>query len=104
MVSEPFYLDQKVILTRPEIRAAYERMLQERGATWGKLEVQSIKVQTARELQGTGYDLSKDRVFGSLNLTLDDYVAIVTFEGHSDRTRVVVRRVGDGYEIAGFWD
>ena len=106
VASEPFYFDQKVILTKPELRTAYEAARQKQGPGWRELEIQSIKIQTARELQGSGYDLSNDRIFTSLNLTLDDYTAIVTakYGGHSQGMLVVVRRVGDDYEIAGLWD
>ena len=106
VASEPFYFDQKVILTKSELRTAYEAASQKQGAGWRELEIQSIKIQTARELQGSGYDVSNDRIFTSLNLTLDDYTAIVTanYRGHSQGMLVVVRRVGDDYEIAGLWD
>jgi len=103
---EPFYFDHRVILTKPDLRHAYETLHREKGATWRELEVQSIKVKKARELQGSGYDLSKDRVYRDLNLTLDDYVAIVTlkYHGHPQTIRVVVRGVGDRYKVAGLWD
>jgi hypothetical protein len=106
LASVPFYFDQKVILTKPELRTAYQSLLQEKGATWREMEIQSIKVKTARELQGSGYDLSKDRIFAGLNLTQDDYTAVVTakYKGRSESMIVVVRRVGSGYEIAGTWD
>jgi len=106
VAGEPFYFDQKVILTKPELRTAYEALLREKGPVWREMEIQSIKIKTARELQGSGYDLSKDRIFGSLNLTLNDYTAIVTakYRGQSGSMLVVVRRVGDDYEIAGLWD
>jgi hypothetical protein len=106
VASEPFYFDQKIILTKPELRSEYESLRKIKGEEWPMLAIQSIKVQTARELQNTGHDLSKDRVFGSLNLTLDDYAVIVTTK-RDERVEgmlVVVRRVGDGFEIAGTWD
>ena len=42
MASEPFYFDQKVILTKQELRAEYERLRGQKAASWGKLQVQSI--------------------------------------------------------------
>ena len=73
---------------------------------WRKIEILGIKVQTARELQQTGYDLSKDRVFGSMNLSLDDYAVTVKsrFENRTGGMLVVVRRKGNKFEIAGMWD
>jgi hypothetical protein len=106
LASEPFYFDQKVVLTKTDLRSAYESLRREKGDTWRKLEVQSIKVQTARELQSSGHDLSKDRIFGSLNLTLDAYTAAVSikYQGRTEGMLVVVRRAGDRYEVVGVWD
>jgi hypothetical protein len=104
--SEPFYFDRRVILTKPDLRRAYETLYRQKGAAWREAEVQSIKVRKARELQGSGYDLSRDRVFRDLNLTLDDYVAIVTtkYHGQPQTLRINVRRTGDHYKVAGCWD
>lgn len=104
LASEPFYFDRKVILTKPELRAALdESRKKERGGTRSAPEIESIKVHTARELQGSGHDLSKDRIFRSLNLTLDAYVALITARG-GEGMIVVVRQVGDRYEVVGVWD
>jgi hypothetical protein len=103
---EPFYFDHRVILTKPDLRRAYETQRMQKGGVWRESEVQSIKVKKARELQGSGYDLSRDRVFRDLNLTLDDYVATVTlkYHGHSESLRIVVRQAGDRFQVAGLWD
>lgn len=106
LASEPFYFDNKLVLTRAEHQAKYEQLRQDNGAVLGKIEIQRIVVLTIRELQGTGYDLTRDRIFNSLYLTLDDYAAVVTArsKGRSDEMLVAVRRSGDGYEIVGMWD
>lgn len=105
LASVPFYFDQRVILTKPELRLAFDSLKQQKQTTWQKLQVIRIKVSTARELQAQGRDLSKDRIFGSLNLTLDDYaVEIVSrYEGRDEGLLVVVRR-GPPLEIVGLWD
>jgi hypothetical protein len=105
LVSEPFYFDQRIILTKPALRAAYDSLKMEKGSTWHELQVTRIKVMTAKELQDTGYDLSRDRVFRSLNLTLDDYAVQVflSSQGREEGLLVVVRR-GPPLQIVGTWD
>jgi hypothetical protein len=103
--SEPFYFDQKIILTRPALRVAFESLKQEKGSEWRDLQVNRIKVMTAGELQATGFDLSHDRIFGNLNLTLDDYAVQVflQYHGREEGMLVVVRR-GSPLRIVGLWD
>ncbi len=100
--SEPFYLGKKVLLTKADLRKEYEAERQIKGASWLTMEIQGMTVKTVREFQGTQYDLSKDRTFNDINLSLDDSAAVV-------RTKlgamiIPVRRAGDGYEILGLWD
>ena len=106
--SEPYYFDNKLILTKAEHQAEYERLRHDKGAVWANIEIKHIVVLTLRELQESGHDLTRDRIFSSLYLTLDDYAAVITAvrsKGRSDEKMIVaVRRAGDGYEIAGMWD
>ncbi|HSB12094.1 MAG TPA: hypothetical protein VLM38_21590 [Blastocatellia bacterium] len=104
--SEPFYFDQKVILTKPNLRSEYKRLWEEKGESWRGSEVQSIKVKTAREWQAGGWDPSRDRIFRNLNLTLDDYAVSVSIKQgqRAEGMLVAVRRIGSRYEVAGLWD
>jgi hypothetical protein len=104
--SEPFYFDQKVILTKNDLRKAYEDLFREKGHRWRTLEVLRIKVQIARELQEQGYDLTKDRIFKSLNLSLDDYAVRVGFryQGREEGMLMMVRKTANGFEVVGAWD
>jgi len=100
--SEPFYFDNQVILTHAKLRTAYEELKAQKGERWKPLQVASIRVQTAGELAAQGQDLSKDRVFGSLNLTSNDFA--VTVGIGNEYALVVVRRLPTGFEIVGTWD
>jgi hypothetical protein len=104
--SEPFYFDQKIILSRAELKQMYLEMLKQKGDTWKEIEIARIRVETARELQGSGYDLNKDRIFGNLNLTLDDYAVTVRarMRGREEGMILMVRKGSGGYEVVGMWD
>jgi hypothetical protein len=104
--SEPFYFDQKVILSRAEIKQMYLGLMKEKGEIWKELEISRIKVETARELQASGYDLDKDRIFGNLNLTLEDYAVTVRarLRGREEGMVLMVRKGAGGYEVVGIWD
>lgn len=104
--SEPFFFDHNLVLTKSELRSDYLKLRKEKGHIWTNLKVSSIKVQTAGELKDQGHDLSKDRIFRSLNLTLDDYAVSVTVDLDGDREGMllVVRQMADSFEIVGLWD
>lgn len=106
LASEPFFFDHNLALTKSELRSNYLNLKKEKGDVWADLKIISIKVQTAGELKNQGYDLSKDRIFRSMNLTLDDYAVTVTieFKGRKEAMLLVVRRLEDSYEIVGTWD
>ncbi len=106
MAAEPFYFDQKILLTRADLRSAYEAVLREKAAVWREVEIARIRVETARELSASGRDLSQDRVFTNMNLTLDDYAVtlLLRSHGHQEGAVVVVRRVGGDLEVVGIWD
>lgn len=104
--SEPFFFDHNLVLTKSELRSEYIKLQNEKGDVWRNLKVLSIKVQTAGELKRQGHDLSRDRIFSSMNLTLDDYAVAVTIElnGRKEGVLLVVRRVGNDFEVVGMWD
>ncbi len=108
--SEPFYFDRKIVLTRDELKDAYLKLYQEKGASWQGVEVGRIKVQTVRELQAalqaSGRDINKDRIFANLNLSLDDYAVTVVakFGGREEGLMMMVRKAAGKYEVAGIWD
>lgn len=100
--SEPFYFDKKIILTRHQLRSEYNELSKEKGKSWRQINIDKIKVQTIRELKEQGHDLSKDRIFPSLNLTLDDYAITVLASGEG---MILMAREHDGrFEFVGTWD
>ncbi|MEM9161102.1 MAG: hypothetical protein AAGB46_18815, partial [Verrucomicrobiota bacterium] len=100
--SEPFYFDKSIVLTRQQLRSQYLLLQKEKGESWRQLHIDSIKVQTARELKEQGYDLSKDRIFPSLNLTLDDYAVTIISSGEG--MVMMARQLDESFEIVGVWD
>lgn len=106
LASEPFYFDQKIVLTRSVLREEFIQIFNEKGNDWKRITIESIKVLTAREYQEQGHDLSSDRIFNKLQLTLDDYVVIVIMELESRKEGLIMfaRREGSEYLIVGTWD
>lgn len=102
----PFYFDKEVILTRADLRSRYVELAGSKLDTWKKLEIKSIKIQTVAQLQATGYDLTSDRIFRSMNLSTSDFAVSVqsALNGRVEGMLVVVRRRGNAIEIAGMWD
>jgi len=102
----PFYFDQEIVLSKADLRSKYLALFEEKGDFWRDLQVASIKVQTAQELKQVGYDLSKDRIFGNMNLSLEDFAVTIMVEvdGREEGVLLVIRRIPDAYEIVGLWD
>ena len=100
LTAEPSFFDQKVLLTKNDLRNEYLRLYRERGEEWKELEVSSIKVQTLLQLKEEGYDVEKDRVFTSLNLDMEDYSAVIGGMG----VFVATREEGGKYLVVGWWD
>ncbi len=106
LASVPFYFDKEVLLTKADLRRKYSDLAAAKGETWKKVEIKAIKVQTAEELQGSGYDLTKDRIFRSMNLSNSDFAVTVQLglDSRTDGMLIVVRRQGNSLEIVGSWD
>ena len=105
LASVPFYFDQRIVLTKVELRAAFDSLKTQKLDSWRAITISRIKVQTAGELQSEGRDLSRDRVFGNLNLTLDDYAVIITLRvGEREEGMLVVVRRRPSLQIVGTWD
>ncbi len=107
-VSEPFFFDHHILLTKAEVRAKFLDLASEKGESWKRLQISRIKVNSARELEAQGKDLTGDRIFSSMNLTLDDWAATVyvrTPERSGEEAMLLfVRELGDEFEIVGMWD
>lgn len=103
--SEPFFFDHN-LLSKDKLRIKYLELYNKKSNEWDKSEVLAIKVQTAKELKDEGYDLSKDRIFNSLNLTLEDFTISITvkYKNRKEGILLVARKFGDDFEIVGMWD
>jgi hypothetical protein len=101
--SEPFYFDNEIILTKQKLRSKLLAAFSEMDESPGEITVSSIKVQTARELKEQGYDLSVDRIFPSMNLTLNDYAVVVTWS-NQEGLIMMARQINESFEIVGFWN
>lgn len=55
--SVPFYFDQRIVLTKAEVPAAFDSLKAQKLDSWKAITISRIKVQIARELQNEGGDL-----------------------------------------------
>ena len=100
---EPFFIGNKLVLSKNELRSEYLHEHSKKGDIWYKSKVLAIKVQTVKELKDQGHDLSKYTIIKSLNLTLEDYIITIRIiiMSREDRILLVAKKFGDDYEIVG---
>lgn len=97
---EQFYFNERVFLTKTEFRSWLNVQYEEGNVSSSNEHISSIEVQTIRELKEQGTDLTKDQIFSSQNLTLDDYaISVNTSNGHF--SILIVRKSRGGFEIVG---
>ena len=64
-------------------------------------KIEKVEARTIREWKTQGFDPSKDRLLGSIDLGDDEYRILITVP--SNGVVIYTRRTPQGLTIAGFW-
>ena len=99
-----FFAKHGLVLTEADLRVRYSAFAERSGEGLKRAAVRAIKVETVRDLQQAGQDIV-NQISSVMLLSADDLVVSIKFAvpGRTilDDMRVIVRKVGDEYKIAG---
>jgi hypothetical protein len=100
--SVPFFLDDRVLLSKSDIRKRYEDQFRSARSNDDDVNIISVKTKTLGEWKDEGFDPSRDRLLKSITLADDNYIVVVTTP--HDGIGIFTRQVGGDLTVAGFWD
>lgn len=108
MSSVPFFFDEKVLLSKADIRSAFEKWFHD-DADKFKPEnipaIDSLKGQTVAEFrqsaENVGLNPNRDRVLNNVRIESRDFV--VTIRAKNESARYFIRHEGASLSMAGFW-
>jgi hypothetical protein len=108
MSSVPFFFDEKVLLSKAEIRSAFEKWFHDEADKFKPENIpaiDSLKGQTVGEFrqsaENVGLNPNRDRVLNNVRIESRDFV--VTIRVKNELTRYFVRHEGPSLSMAGFW-